>query len=108
MSALRFSPLGVSVVAWQEGSDGKFYKESGQSDNHWTTVVGFKKGDYWLSRDSYDGDKKLDWGYNFGMVKRYTVDQKAPIPNFCERIQIAMGFGAPPSSSLLLDYSKVA
>lgn len=69
--ALQFSPLGVSVDAWVE--DNGIYVKRGP-DNHWTSIIGGKKGHYWLCFDSYAPFiKKLDWNYAFDFVKMYTI-----------------------------------
>lgn len=77
MEGLKYSPLGVSVQAWL--ADGEFYYKTGR-DNHWTLLVGYKEGEYWLVYDSYpdtDGDyiKKLRWDYVFGMVKGISISE---------------------------------
>jgi len=80
IDALRYSPLGVSVFAWKKRS-GIYFKDSGDTDNHWTAaVVGYEKDKYWLIADSYLDDdepiKKLDWYYPFSYCKRYSVEKK--------------------------------
>ena len=81
MQALQYSPLGVSVNAWL--ADGElYYKPKNSADNHWTLLVGYKEGEYWLVYDSYpdtDGDyiKKLKWDYAFGMVKGISLNPVA-------------------------------
>lgn len=74
--ALQYSPLGASVVAWKK--DGKYFvKNIGEQDTHWTTVIGGKKGEYWLVMDSYEPfSKKLAWDYDFGYVKRYWIRER--------------------------------
>jgi len=71
--ALMFSPLGVSVYAWEQ--KGNYYvKPEGVSDNHWCLLYGFLEGKYWKIFDSYDNTKKqLDWNFKFGLVKRYSI-----------------------------------
>lgn len=80
IEALTFSPLGVSVDAWQK-RNGLFYKEKGESDNHWTScIVGYALNKHWIIADTYldDGEpiKKLEWDYDFGFVKRYRLKKK--------------------------------
>lgn len=69
--ALRFSPLGVSVYAWEK--DGEYYaKEEGDQDNHWVMLFGYSDGKFWKVFDHYDNViKKLTWDYDFGFAKRY-------------------------------------
>lgn len=76
---LQYSPIGVSVDAWKregiDGTQGLYDKEKGTRDNHWTKVIGYKEGEYWIVDDSYleDGTpiKYLRWDYDFGCAKRY-------------------------------------
>lgn len=83
VEALRYSPLGVSVKAWEKGFDGLFRKDKGARDNHWTVIFGYKFGEYWLVNDSYleDGQpiKKLAWDYDFGFCKRYAITKKKEV-----------------------------
>lgn len=80
MESLKYSPLGVSVKAWEKGIDGLFRKDKGARDNHWTCLVGFVEGEYWIIDDSYleDGQptKHLEWDYDFGFCKRYALAKK--------------------------------
>lgn len=57
--ALRYSPLGVSVTAWNKGNDG-VYVDKGQPNTHWTVCYGWddNKG-AWKIFDSYDQSLKL-------------------------------------------------
>lgn len=77
--ALQYSPLGVSVNAWIKGNDGKFIKPPRSFDNHWTMIVGYEDGEYWIVNDSYLNDglqtKYLDWNYDFGCAKRYHIEK---------------------------------
>lgn len=71
--ALKKSPLGVSVLAWQM-RNGKAWREYYQIDNHWTLVVGYVEGQYWIAYDSYRNCwVKLEWRYPFRWVKEYRV-----------------------------------
>lgn len=78
MKALKTSPVGVSVSAWQK-NDKDLYFKFGQ-DNHWTVCIDFKEGEYWLIDDSYLNDgsqlKKLDWDFDFGFAKRYHIEKR--------------------------------
>lgn len=76
MKALQYSPLGVSVMAWQH-RNGRYYKNPSQRDNHWCCLYGYVKGNYWKVFDSYDNThKRLEWDYNFNFVKRYHLKKK--------------------------------
>lgn len=96
MEALKYSPLGASVVAWQQ-EDGLYYKRPEQQDNHWITIVGYEEGQYWVIYDSYESDsspiKKLRWDYPFGYVKRYSLGVRPEIKetlSWMERILLAL------------------
>lgn len=74
-NALKTSPLGVSVRAWQENKQGLYYKEQGSADNHWCMLYGYEDGKYWKIYDHYDATfKKLAWDYDFGRAKRYSIE----------------------------------
>lgn len=81
LEALLYSPLGVSVRAWEkEGA--LFAKKKGSQDNHWTcNVVGMEEKKYWIIDDSYLDDsqpfKYLKWDYDFSFCKRYSITIKA-------------------------------
>lgn len=70
--ALKFSPIGISVYAWSQHADGLYYKAG--IDNHWVCLFDYVEGQYWLIFDTYDASiKKLDWYFNFGQAKRYSL-----------------------------------
>lgn len=77
MKALQYSPLGVSVNAWER--QGNVYIRNGE-DNHWTTIVGYQENKYWICYDSYIADgsplKLLAWDYGFKYIKRYHLEEK--------------------------------
>jgi len=71
MKALERGTVCVSVHAWKQ-KNGIYYKDEGDFDNHWTHVVGYKEGKYWLIRDSYEPfEKKVAWDTNFQSAKLY-------------------------------------
>lgn len=75
---LQYSPVGVAVRAWLRREDGYYFKDIGDADTHWTCLVGFVEGEYWIVFDSYPdsvGDyiKLLEWNYDFGYAKRYSL-----------------------------------
>ena len=73
MEAIKYSPVGASVFAWKE-RNGLFYKEFGESDNHWISIYGYEKDKSWKVLDSYDNTlKKLEWNYDFGYAMRYSL-----------------------------------
>jgi hypothetical protein len=89
MNALKTSPLGGTVYAWQKNADSIYYS-GGNRPNHYTVVIlGYVKGKYWICGDSYPEDfqyndnpqpsefiKKLDWNFQFGCIKRYALIKK--------------------------------
>ncbi len=81
--ALKYSPLGVGVLGWQE-RNGLYYRDKNDPENHWVALVDYKDGEYWIIYDSYlvDGKplKKLEWNYCFDTVKRYSITKKEPTP----------------------------
>ena len=75
---LKCAP-GVSVRAWQF-RNGKYYKEFGQNDNHWCTLVYGEWGKFWVVLDHYDNIlKELEWDYNFSFAKQYHVKKNPPV-----------------------------
>lgn len=83
MSYLKFSPLGVSVSAWNKGADGLYL--STPYNNHWVVMVGYVKDKYWLIFDTYSDDgiyiKKLVWDYNFQIAKKYSIKIQVANPS---------------------------
>ena len=79
MTALRYSPIGISVYAWSwemQGDEKIYMKPEGAGDNHWVVLYGYVEGKYWLKFDSYDDSKKkLAWDYDFGMAKRFYLER---------------------------------
>ncbi len=82
--ALRYSPLGVAVRAWQ--FDGEyFFKNRGESDTHWCVLYGYVEGQYWKVYDSYDQTfKKLRWDYYFERAKKYSLKALVEDPEYYE------------------------
>jgi len=76
IEALKYSPCGVSVRAWQM-RNGLYWKDKGTSDNHWCCCYGYEKDKYWKIYDSYDNtNKRLEWNYDFQYAKRYFLELK--------------------------------
>lgn len=78
---LQFSPLGVSVRAWEQRENGLYYKEQGELDTHWTVLIGYEYGKYWKIYDTYPTSegkaiKYLEWDYDFEYCKRYYLAPK--------------------------------
>ena len=85
--ALKYSPLGVSVYAWERNDIGLYVKDY-QRDNHFVTLYGYDDGECWKVFDHYnDTYKKLEWDYPFGCAKRYYVVRRPLIEmGFIRRI----------------------
>ena len=83
MKMLEYSPVGVGIYAWVKNSEGIYYKPAWANDNHWTTMVGYKKNEYFLIWDSYKVNgsfiKKVDWNYPFKFAKRYYFNAKGAV-----------------------------
>jgi len=69
--ALQYSPLGVSVTAWNQTNG--VYVDGGQPNNHWTAVYGWNDQG-WKCFDSYDSTLKiLSYDHKIEVVKRYLL-----------------------------------
>lgn len=70
--ALKYSPLGASVSAWELGPDGT-YVDGGLPNNHWVSI--FREiAEGWLAFDSYEKEwKTLDFDHNIQFCKRYSL-----------------------------------
>lgn len=93
MSALKTSPVGVSVYAWVQNPNGVYYKPQETQDNHWTCLIGYKENEYWIVYDSYEPFiKHLDWSFDFGQAKRYFIEKKPTIAqlSLIEQILVLM------------------
>lgn len=79
--ALQSSPLLVSVSAWFE-KDGKYFKPDEIPENHATTLVAIKEGEYKRIFDSYadgEGDpylKDYDWNAKHAVIVRFHIKKK--------------------------------
>jgi hypothetical protein len=91
IEALKYSPLGVSVVAWHQDKDGIYYFPEGSIANHWTCIYGYEYGKYWLVFDSDDTTrtfKKLRWDCKFTYVKRYSIEKIDPNENLKQQVSL--------------------
>lgn len=78
--ALKYSPVSLSTYAWVWNAQGIYIKAHGLTDNHWTTCVDYKEGEYWLILDSYDPFlKKVAWDTDFTQAKRFHLAKKDPV-----------------------------
>jgi len=75
--ALKYSPIGVSVITSGKNNKGYYIKREDEEDNHWVMLYGYKDGEYWKIFDHYDDVfKKIDWDYDFSFAKRYYIKRK--------------------------------
>ena len=76
INGLKYSPLGVSVLAWKQDENGLYTKNKGEGDNHWVTLYGYVYGQYFCVFDHYDDTtKKLIWDYDFLYAKRFAINK---------------------------------
>jgi len=79
--ALKTAPLLLAVAAWYL-KDGKYFKPDGVEDNHATTLVAIKEGEYKRVFDSYadgEGDpylKDYDWNAKHAVIMRFHIAKK--------------------------------
>jgi hypothetical protein len=63
MIGLQYSPLGVSVYAWERRPDGIYHKpKNAPGDTHWAVCYGYEDGKYWKIYDSYDKEALFGHG----------------------------------------------
>lgn len=74
--ALSRGPVCVSVHAWKEDAQGYFYKDPTDPDQHWTFLVDYVEGDYWLVDDQYAPyEKKIRWETDFQTAEVYFLKE---------------------------------
>jgi len=80
--ALKTSPLLLAVSAWYLKDSGIYFKPDGVEDNHATTLVAIKEGEYKRVFDSYadgEGDpylKEYDWNASHAVIMRFHIAKK--------------------------------
>ena len=79
--ALRYSPVPVSVYAWEQNSAGEYIKPKGEDDNHLVELVYIDENNCPYVFDTYEPAlKKLSANYDFDFALRYTLDKQPTIP----------------------------
>lgn len=74
--ALSRGPVCVSVHAWKEDTQGLFYKDPTDLDQHWTFLVDYVEGEYWLVDDQYAPyEKKIRWETDFQTAEVYFLKE---------------------------------
>lgn len=80
MEAMQYSPVCVSVRAWEQNENGIYIKEQGAADTHWTLLGKGEQKKPWICLDSYpEYIKKIDWYYDLNYAKRFTIADALPI-----------------------------
>lgn len=75
--ALKYSPVGVAVLAWFKNDKGEYYvpPEYKNQENHWTLLVYIDEDERKYVYDSYDDTIKiLEKGYPIVLAKGYAVE----------------------------------
>lgn len=91
MTALKYSPLGISVEAWADRGDGIMQAGDGAHDNHWCMCYGYKENEYWKVFDSYDNThKKVEWAHRPVQAKRYHIDLAPQTTSFLQSLWSAL------------------
>lgn len=86
-NALKRSPVGVAVSAWEQNDKGEYVWFG--IYNHWCVLVAFDEQDRPIIWDSYDiGLKTLEKDYPFGFPQLYTLKEKEQekTARVCQRI----------------------
>ena len=67
----------VSVHGWKKNKKGLYYKDPiTDDDNHWTFLVDYKDGEYWLVDDQYKPFiKKVAWDTDFQTAELYFLKE---------------------------------
>lgn len=80
-TALKSSPLMISVYAWVKNSKDLFYRPNGATDNHATTLIYERKDDFRRVFDSYDSPfiKDLEYGDMPMIIKRFRIEKKTKV-----------------------------
>ena len=74
--ALKCSPLGISVCAWFPRGE-MYYRPDGIQDNHFTTLIMAKNGQFKRVFDSYDSFiKDYEWDTKHSAIKRFYIKRK--------------------------------
>lgn len=78
MDALKYSPLGAGVYAWQQNMQTGYYDNPGNLPaEHYVTIYDYEANNYWLAFDSYAQEvKKLAWDFPFSQMKKYTIHRQ--------------------------------
>lgn len=77
-AALKCSPLLISVPAWFRNGNDRYYRPDGFVDNHATTLVYERIGDFRQAFDSYEHPylKDIEWSVTPMQIKRFSIKKK--------------------------------
>lgn len=86
--ALKSSPLLISVPAWYKNADGLYFRPQGAIDNHATTLIYERPGEFRRVFDSYENPhlKDIEWNTTPMVIKRFHIEKReqvihsAPLP----------------------------
>ena len=80
-TALRSSPLMISVYAWVTNFRDMYYRPKGAVDNHATTLIYERKDDFRRVFDSYDSPhiKDLEYADMPVIIKRFWIEKKTKL-----------------------------
>jgi hypothetical protein len=108
MEALTYSPLQVTVYAWESPQNG-IYQKTEKTTNHAVMLYDYKKYEYWVIYDHYENNiKRLAWDFKFGHRLRYNIEDYMPKPKFEDNLLLQLvegagGFGMTLDGKLIVD-----
>lgn len=80
-TALKYSPVCISVPAWYRDQDGKYYRPDKTPDGHWTLLYGFNEAGEYLIHDSYEPYfKVMRADFNPTIAMRYHLKKRPETP----------------------------
>lgn len=80
-TALKSSPLLISVYAWVENFKGLYYRPIKAVDNHATTLIYQREGEFRRVFDSYDSPhiKDIEWKDIPMVIKKFHIEKKVKV-----------------------------
>jgi len=100
--ALQYSPIGISVTAWYQNVDGRYYSPAGIPNCHWCVCYKIDEEGIHVF-DSYDQSKKiLTLDHDISFAKRYLLQYQTKKNSWLYEMfrQILIGFGVLQKESL--------
>lgn len=105
---LERGPICVSVHGWKR-KNSLYYKDATDDDNHWTQLLDYKDGEYWIIHDQYKPFiKKVAWDTNFQTAELYFLKENTSglAPNDITYFQKMLKQMSEMVARLLLTYRK--